>query len=100
MIVKIPAVVPETPVWADAFGVDVYGVYAAVTVGEVTQMLRWIEPGRFTMGSPDSELGRWEDEGPQHEVTIRRGFWLGQTPVTQDFYEAVMGTTPVISKAT
>ncbi len=94
MTVKIPAVVPETPVWADAFGVDVYGVYAGVTVGELTQMLRWIEPGRFTMGSPDGELGRFENEGPQHEVTIRHGFWLGQTPVTQDFYEAVIGTNP------
>jgi formylglycine-generating enzyme len=94
MIVKIPAVVPQTPVWADAFGVDVYGVYAGVTVGDVTQMLRWIEPGRFTMGSPEGETGRWEPEGPQHEVTIRHGFWLGQTPVTQDFYEAVTGTNP------
>jgi formylglycine-generating enzyme required for sulfatase activity len=94
MIVKIPAIVPETPAWADTFGVDVYGIYAGVTVGETTQLLRWIEPGRFVMGSPDDELGRWDGEGPQHQVTIGRGFWLGQTPVTQEFYEAVMGTNP------
>jgi formylglycine-generating enzyme required for sulfatase activity len=94
MIVKIPAVVSETPVWADTFGVDVYGIFAGVTVGEATQLLRWIEPGRFIMGSPDGELGRWEAEGPQHEVTICHGFWLGQTPVTQAFYEAVTGTNP------
>ena len=38
----------------------------------------WIEPGTFTMGSPSSEPGRHSAEGPQHEVTISRGFWLGK----------------------
>ncbi|MCL4201844.1 MAG: formylglycine-generating enzyme family protein [Pirellulaceae bacterium] len=94
MIVRIPAIVPETPAWADTFGVDVYGIFAGVTVGETTQILRWIEPGRFIMGSPNREFGRFADEGPQHEVTIRRGFWFGQTPVTQAFYEALTGTNP------
>ena len=35
----------------------------------------WIEPGAFTMGSPDAELGRGSYEGPQHEVTISQGFY-------------------------
>ncbi len=54
----------------------------------------WIEPGTFTMGSPSSEPFRRDDEGPQHEVTISRGFWLGQYEITQGQWEAVMGTTP------
>jgi len=94
MIVRIPKIVPETPAWADTFGVDVYGIFAGITVGEASQMLRWIEPGPFQMGSPESELGRYGDEGPRHEVTIPNGFWLGQTPVTQAFYQAVIGQNP------
>ncbi len=39
-------------------------------------------------------MGRWIAEGPQHKVTIPNGFWLGQTPVTQAFYEAVIGQNP------
>ena len=54
----------------------------------------WIEPGTFTMGSPSNERGRRSDEGPQTQVTISRGFWLGKHEVTQGQYEAVMGTNP------
>jgi formylglycine-generating enzyme required for sulfatase activity len=60
----------------------------------VAQRLRWIPPGRFVMGSPESEAGRWPDEGPQHPVTIDRGFWLADTPVTQALWQAVMGENP------
>ena len=34
----------------------------------------WIEAGTFTMGSPSSEPGRFDAEGPQHEVTITQKF--------------------------
>lgn len=54
----------------------------------------WIEPGTFQMGSPDSESGRDNYEGPVHEVTISRGFYLGQYEVTQGQWESVMGTRP------
>ena len=42
----------------------------------------WIPPGKFTMGSPPEEAYREENEGPQHEVTISKGFWLGVYEVT------------------
>ena len=54
----------------------------------------WIEPGTFVMGSPETEEGRAEDEGPQHEVTISRGFWLGKYEVPQQQWEAVAKTRP------
>jgi formylglycine-generating enzyme required for sulfatase activity len=41
-----------------------------------------VRDGKFTMGSPDSEMGRSEDEGPQHEVTIARSFAVSRTEVT------------------
>ncbi|OHB75961.1 MAG: hypothetical protein A2Z25_15280 [Planctomycetes bacterium RBG_16_55_9] len=58
--------------------------------------LVWISPGEFMMGSPPSEKYRdsSDDEGPQHQVHISRGFWMGQTEVTQHQYETVMGTSP------
>jgi formylglycine-generating enzyme required for sulfatase activity len=42
------------------------------------------------MGSPESEEGRYSAEGPQHRVTISRGFWVGETPVTQKQWRAVV----------
>ncbi|MBX2803507.1 MAG: formylglycine-generating enzyme family protein, partial [Myxococcales bacterium] len=56
--------------------------------------LRRIPPGRYLRGSPQSEEGRFDNEGPQHSVTISRGFWLGEVPVTQALWEAVMGENP------
>ena len=55
--------------------------------------LIWIEPGTFTMGSSEDELGRWSDEN-QHEVTLTQGYWLGKYEVTQAQYESIMGTNP------
>ena len=46
------------------------------------------------MGSPDSEKDRGEDEGPQHEVTISRQFYMGVYEVTQEQYEQIMGKNP------
>lgn len=45
-----------------------------------------IPGGRFLMGSPESELGRSEDEGPQVEVQIDP-FWMGKYEVTWDQYD-------------
>ncbi len=63
-------------------------------VGSVDMTFAYIPAGTFTMGSPDSEEERWADEGPQHEVTISKGFYLGKYEVTQGQWEAVVGTTP------
>ena len=80
--------------WASAAGRDEYGLWAAFEVEGVRQRLRWIPPGRFWMGSPESEPGRWNDEGPRHPVTLGEGFWLAETPCTQALWQAVMGGNP------
>jgi formylglycine-generating enzyme required for sulfatase activity len=41
-----------------------------------------VPAGSFTMGSPANESGRKIDEGPQHEVTIRRPFAVGKFEIT------------------
>lgn len=52
-----------------------------------------VPAGTFTMGSAESEEGHqpWER---LREVTFACDFYLGQTAVTQDQYEAVTGTNP------
>ncbi|MCP3883121.1 MAG: formylglycine-generating enzyme family protein, partial [Sulfitobacter sp.] len=82
------------PEWASEWGQDRFGVFIAFTLDDVTQRLRWIPPGRFQMGSPDGEPGRWSAEGPRHQVTLTEGFWLFDTPCTQALWEAVMGENP------
>ncbi len=53
--------------------------------------IQWVkvEGGTFTMGSPDDEKGRYENEGPQHEVEIS-GFWMSATEVTNAQYNAFL----------
>jgi len=48
-----------------------------------------LKPGSFRMGSRDGD----RDERPVHEVTLTRGFCIGTYEVTQDQWEAVMGTS-------
>ncbi len=51
-------------------------------------------PGRFTMGSPEDEAGRWDDEGPQHAVQLTQWFWLFDTLCTQALWQVVMRSNP------
>jgi len=53
-----------------------------------------IPSGEFIMGSPSNEEGRDRDEGPQHRVRISKGFYMGQTEVTQSQWRSVMSTKP------
>jgi len=56
--------------------------------------LIWISPGTFIMGSPTNEDGRFDCEGPQTQVTISKGFWIGKYEVTQGQYQQVMEKNP------
>ena len=72
-----------------SFSLPVLDGYAPLSMDFV-----WIERGVFQMGSPESEEGRWSNEGPLHEVELSRGFWLGTYEVTQGEWESVMGSNP------
>lgn len=56
-------------------------------------VLRRINPGMFTMGSPSGETGRFSRE-TQHDVTISEPFYMGVFEVTQKQYELVTGNKP------
>ncbi len=53
----------------------------------------WIEPGSFTMGSPETEAGHDSTE-IQFSVILTRGYYLGIYEVTQARYQSIMGVNP------
>ena len=54
----------------------------------------WIQPGTFTMGCSVGDKECWDSERPAHRVTISKGFWIGDSPVTQAAYKRVTGGDP------
>jgi len=72
----------------------------------------WIPSGKFKMGcsrgdiiGSGSAFGKSnqkynitipcpDNEEPAHDVTITKGFWIGQTEVTQEAYQKVIGDNP------
>lgn len=59
------------------------------TIKGVQFTFRWCPPGKFTMGSPESEADRDDDEN-QVSVTLTQGYWMLESEVTQAMYVAVM----------
>lgn len=53
-----------------------------------------IAGGKFMMGSPETEVGRDQNESPQHDVTIP-AFLMAQTPVTQAQWRAIAATPKI-----
>src|SRR5690242_13349843 len=91
----LPVMLPQLPpVWADVFGEDDCGIFAECVVGDERFVWRWIPPGRFRMGCDVEDEHGFLDEKPHHEVLVTRGFWMGETPVTQAQWQAVMGDEP------
>lgn len=53
-----------------------------------------VPPGRFQMGSADTEPGHREHESPPHPVAITHPFYMSVYPVTQAQFEKVTGRNP------
>jgi formylglycine-generating enzyme required for sulfatase activity len=51
-----------------------------------------LPPGVFFMGSDDTEVGRWDDEGPRREVTVAP-FAIARTEVTVAQFHAFVEAT-------
>ena len=52
-----------------------------------------VPSGRFRMGSPESEAGRYDDEGPVRQVTIARPFAVGVNEVTRGEFARFVSAT-------
>jgi formylglycine-generating enzyme required for sulfatase activity len=51
-----------------------------------------IPAGKFIMGSPETEPDRRTNEGPQHEVTLRRPFAVSKFEVTFEEWDVCVAT--------
>jgi formylglycine-generating enzyme required for sulfatase activity len=71
----------------------VSGTFAAGEKIDFGFLVKWVPAGRFRMGSPEGEEGRYYDELP-HQVSFTKGFFLAETECTQAQWQAVMGTNP------
>ena len=62
----------------------------------LSMTMKWCPAGTFEMGSPQSEAGRLyfgekkSDMEFQHQVTLSKGFWIGETEVTQGQWKLLM----------
>jgi sulfatase modifying factor 1 len=91
---QLPPCFPEP--WASGWGQDRHGLWQAFSIADVTQVLRWIPPGEFLMGSPadEPERGSWGSDETQHPVILSQGYWLADTACTQALWQAVLGEDP------
>lgn len=58
----------------------------------------WVPPGRFFMGEPYYQCPHWQED-PPHLVTLTRGFYLAEQPVTWEIFDAIMDTRHSAEKA-
>ena len=89
---QIQRVAPP-PTWVLKLAPESPGTEDEAPAPPITLTLVKIPGGSFWMGSPVAEAGSFDDERPQHLVTVPE-FWLGQMAVTQAQYQAVMGRNP------
>ena len=64
-----------------------------VTVNGVSFNMMCVEGGTFMMGAAEDDTTAEANEKPKHQVTLS-DFMIGQTEVTQQLWEAVMGSNP------
>ena len=86
---------PTTPIRPSAPSVNTSPRTAeTITVKGVSFKMIRVEGGTFTMGAT-SEQGSdaFNDEKPAHQVTVST-FSIGETEVTQELWQAVMGSNP------
>ena len=69
------------------------GTRKVLTSKGVDFAFRYCPAGTFWMGSPSYEAER-SDHETRHEVTLTKGFWMLETPVTQGMFRAIAGSNP------
>ena len=69
---------------------ELTGDMETIKVGNVSFKMVRVKAGSFKMGNDSGE----PFEAPAHTVTLTNDFYIGETEVTQELWEAVMGRNP------
>lgn len=77
-------------IWREGVGA---GDRQTLEIFGVEYAFRYCPPGTFWMGGSNAEEKRYDDE-TRHFVTLTRGFWLLETPVTQAMWKSATGENP------
>ena len=85
---SVAVVPPTSPTAGDFLLLKIQGEYA---------VFRYCPAGVFTMGGAKSQSPKFQDE-TQHEVSLTNGFWILETPVTQELWSAVSNRNPSYHK--
>ena len=72
----------------------VFGQTAQFKVNGKSFNMVYVQGGTFMMGATKEQEGAWDNEKPCHKVTLD-SYLIGETEVTQELWEAVMGKNPV-----
>jgi len=67
--------------------------------GDLAPAMVVLPPGHLFMGSPKDEKGRFDDEGPQHWVTIRKPFALGSCEISVGQFRRFVEETGYVTEA-
>ena len=71
------------------------GDIETITVNGVSFNMVYVASGTFEMGAPPEAINYYiENCLPAHTVTLTKGYYIGQTEVTQELWTAVMGSNP------
>ncbi|HWQ92025.1 MAG TPA: DUF4434 domain-containing protein [Clostridia bacterium] len=65
----------------------------------IPETMVYIPPGTFRMGTPATDPNKTAFELSPFQVTLTRGFWLGQFEVTQSEYQNLLCTNPASNTA-
>ena len=64
-----------------------------ITANGVTFNMVYVEGGTFQMGASNNDSDALNDEKPAHQVSLP-SYYIGETEVTQELWQAVMGSNP------
>ncbi len=81
----------SVPSWAEDHGVDLYGPWVSLGLGQGVDMrLRWVPPGSWEL--PEHlHFGNRVDQPLTTTINIADGFWLADTQTTWSQWRAVNG---------
>lgn len=88
----------EEEAWLFAEEPSAHQPYHIMLPGDIPIEMVWIPAGTFIMGAYPGEEDSEADEGPQREVTLTKGFWMGKYEINQAQWLALMPENPSCHK--